>query len=481
MPGGLMKLVTVGRQDVYLTGLGSEHEIKPEITFFGLKNKHKRHTHFGIQTLKHDENVKGVPDFGKKIAVTLSRESDMVHDLFLEIDLPTLPNGYSYKNYLGYRLIKRIEIEIGGQRIDRLFGSFIHILNFLKGSNIKESKSLFISDNDEILRKWSQQGSSNGSVKLMIPIPMFFELPLPLIALTYHEVKIVVVFAELKELIINDFDFELDLMNDDVNDINDMNNVNETEYDMVTEDSVVNINKITTDLRSSSGGRAQGQELRNDKLSSDLHINNFALKTDGVYLDKPERKSVIESPHEYLIHQLQYSGFEIKPEGVTDFKIRLNYNHPIKYFAFTFEKMKPGVKEEKSYGTILENDYDNFEYGLEELDESFIEMTLLMNGHAVEEAQDPLYFREYHPRKYLGLENGLPKGMYFYSFALKPMQYQPSGHINASKIDNMSLSFKFPKHISNGELYPEMKISVYAVNVQPLCIMSGMAGLVFSK
>ena len=71
--------------------------------------------------------------------------------------------------------------------------------------------------------------------------------------------------------------------------------------------------------------------------------------------------------------------------------------------------------------------------------------------------------------------------MYFYSFAKNPLDYEPSGSLNASRLDNLKLRFKFPAKLPNGEPYPQMFIRVYATNIHTIRIMSGMGGLAFSK
>ena len=126
MGGGLMQLVAYGAQDIYLTG-------NPQITFF--KVVYRRHTNFSVESIEQTFN--GTPNFGKKVSATIARNGDLIHRVLLEVQLPELtaataggsPHGWF--DHLGERLLKYIDIEIGGQRIDRHYGEWLHLWNQL--------------------------------------------------------------------------------------------------------------------------------------------------------------------------------------------------------------------------------------------------------------------------------------------------------------------------------------------------------------
>ena len=77
--GGLLQLVAVGKQDVYLTG-------NPQITWF--KMVYRRYTNFAIesQAIYFDGN----PDFGKRLTCTIPRKGDLLGALILEVTLPEI-------------------------------------------------------------------------------------------------------------------------------------------------------------------------------------------------------------------------------------------------------------------------------------------------------------------------------------------------------------------------------------------------------
>ena len=114
MGGGLLQLVAYGAQDVYLTG-------NPQITFF--KVVYRRHTNFSIESIR--QSFSGNFNFGNRVTSQISRNGDLVSKMILEVDLPQLQNiptnvwtdnqAHRYVNYIGLRLIKSVELEIGGQ------------------------------------------------------------------------------------------------------------------------------------------------------------------------------------------------------------------------------------------------------------------------------------------------------------------------------------------------------------------------------
>ena len=136
-----MQLVAYGAQDIYLTG-------NPQITFF--KVVYRRHTNFSIESIEQTFN--GTADFGKKVSCTISRNGDLLHRVYLQTTLPqqqfnfaagnlTYVNDTSntdlkagivrWCNWVGEKLVNYAEIEIGGQRIDKHFGEWLHIWNQL--------------------------------------------------------------------------------------------------------------------------------------------------------------------------------------------------------------------------------------------------------------------------------------------------------------------------------------------------------------
>ena len=181
MGGGLMQLVAYGAQDIYLTG-------NPQITFF--KVVYRRHTNFAIESIEQTYNG----NLGSKISVTVSRNGDLLSGVWLD-----LSHGNAQANM--YTLLDHVEVEIGGQVVDRQYSEWMQmwvdlthdkdqtaLLNDLK-------KASFVADNvtDPV------NSTKTGSVPLLFWFCRNPGLALPLIALQYHEVKLNISFATAPE------------------------------------------------------------------------------------------------------------------------------------------------------------------------------------------------------------------------------------------------------------------------------------------
>ena len=105
MGGGLLQLVAYGAQDVYLTG-------NPQITFF--KVVYRRHTNFAIESIEQTFN--GNPGYGNRVTCQISRNGDLIHRMYLAVNQSGSSAGCGY---FGLRLIDYVELEIGGQKIDK--------------------------------------------------------------------------------------------------------------------------------------------------------------------------------------------------------------------------------------------------------------------------------------------------------------------------------------------------------------------------
>ena len=123
-----MQLVAYGAQDIYLTG-------NPQITFW--KVVYRRHTNFAMESIEQTFN--GTADFGKRVTCTISRNGDLIHRVYLQVTLPavscvsssTSSACFRWVNYVGHTLINNVEVEIGGQRIDKHYGDWLNIWNEL--------------------------------------------------------------------------------------------------------------------------------------------------------------------------------------------------------------------------------------------------------------------------------------------------------------------------------------------------------------
>lgn len=177
---------------------------------------YRRHTNFAVEAI--EQTFQGTADFGKKVTCTISRNGDLINKIYLQVQFPALslgsvwpdvlPNAtlasVAWTNSLGHALIKAVTIEVGGQKIDSQYGEWLEIWNALTQVSEKENGY------NHMIGKYASSvgliGNADSSRIYYIPLMFWFNknpgLSLPLIALQYHEVKIVLEFRHAAELIV---------------------------------------------------------------------------------------------------------------------------------------------------------------------------------------------------------------------------------------------------------------------------------------
>jgi len=405
MGGGLIQLLAVGIQDIYLIG-------NPQITFF--KTVFKKHTNYAMESMQ--QTVDGRPDFGQQVQVTIERKGDLVKDIILEILLPVLPTNYYWTNGIGNVLIKQVDLEIGGQLIDKHYSEWFDIWSQL---TVNESK---IGAYNTMVGNYNTASSAKDSAKkqLRLYVPMCFwfnrdyAMALPLIALQFHEVVLKITFRNLINCYKND----------------------------------------TTPMA---------------PLLTNISIQGFSVWADYILLDMEERRKFAQTQHEYLIEQLQFAGDEFIPKTQNSISKSLAFNHPVKELFWIH------VPNDYIQANILTgNDLLNYALPNDELD-TFNEAVLQLNGVNRFDVRYANYFRLV--QNYQFHSHFSPKNIYTYSFCIYPEKQQPTGSCNMSKITNINLYIDYYNinHSQN-----DMVLKVYGLNYNIFRIISGMGGLAFS-
>ena len=113
------------------------------------------------------------------------------------------------------------------------------------------------------------------------------------------------------------------------------------------------------------------------------------------------------------------------------------------------------------------------------LDYSFnpvLRSLLKLNGHERFAEQSGEFFNYLQPYE---THKSTPKdGINLFSFALNPLEHQPSGTCNFSRIDNTSLHIKFDSDIIN---VSGTKLVIFVLNYNILRVMNGLAGISYSN
>jgi hypothetical protein len=448
MGGGLMQLVAIGVQDVHLTG-------NPQISFF--KVVYRRHTNFSMESIEQSFNGTAKP--GNRVTCTISRNGDLVSNIWLEVTLDDPPVGHKYINSIGHALIEYVELEIGGQLIDKHYGEWLDIWSEL--TLPEEKRNGF---KEMIGRRDIGSNSDLESNELYIPLQFFFcrnpGLALPLIALQYHEVKLIIQFRKATDLVhFLEVKEQLEITVGDII-------IFTPTTQSITNTSTTNHTNVY--IAPQPAGKAR------------LPSNNFVstkLFVDYIYLDIEERQRFVQMSHEYLIEQLQHTG----PDSLKSDQVDINFNHPVKELIWVVrgsnnDLLDFGQSSTTMYpsGSMLAN-YVDIGYSNTQSDQ-FTYAKLQLNGHDRFTKRKASYFRLVQPYQH---HTRVPnKHIYCYSFAINPESHQPSGTCNFSRLDNVKLilnNLKQKNELVGGELL------VYAVSVNILKIISGMAGLAYSN
>ena len=461
--GGLMQLVAYGAQDVYLTG-------NPQITFF--KAVYRRHTNFAMESIENPFN--GNPRFGNQVTCTIQRNGDLIHRMYLQATLPSVKlqasdgSGAQFRwlNWVGHNLVDYVELQIGGQRIDKHYGDWLHIWNELTQEpgkqavyakmvgNVPHLTNLIVQggedcDNDCAGGEPNSSGELLGCTPeytLYVPLQFWFcrnpGLALPLIALQYHEVRINLQFNDLQNLM----------------------------WDYAPQNANTHVIR--------------------DRVNA-ANLVAASLYVDYIYLDTDERRKFAQIAHEYLIETLQFTGGE--SINASSNKIKLNFNHPCKELIWVVQRdsfvscddavINPWKGQQPfNYSDWWDRSALESGYSVTRVEgmagkNPTITALIQLNGHDRFTVREGRYFNEVQP--YQHHTNGPATGINVYSFALYPEQHQPSGTCNLSRIDNTTLLLT----ISNNAVGTSTSstVRVYATNYNVLRIMSGMGGLAYSN
>jgi hypothetical protein len=445
MGGGLIQLVAYGAQDVYLTG-------NPQITFF--KVAYRRHTNFAIEAIEQTFN--GSSSFGSRVTCQVTRNGDLINRVYFtgtvtntnttNTTLTQPNNAIALVPYFGLKLLKTIELEIGGQRIDKHYSEWLYIWNELSLPVGKRDGYKLMVGGDKYNRSILLEAQQSYS--LYVPLEFWFcrnvGLALPLIALQYHEVKINIEFESLSAMV-------------------------DTGLNM-SDRILAKGSDGTTDLAANT--KTDNSSLKG--TTSNVTLTAASLWVDYIFLDTDERRRFAQLSHEYLIEQLQFTGADtVSGNSTNSMKaIRMNFNHPCKELIWV-------VKPDPATSGLVANPYWN-NFTDRNTDNQYVlgrnpvtQAKIQLNGNDRFAERKGTYFslvqpyqhHEYTPTLY-------NNGINVYSFAIKPEDHQPSGTLNMSRIDTAVLSVSSSV---NGTIY------IYTVNYNVLRILSGMGGLAYSN
>jgi hypothetical protein len=195
----------------------------------------------------------------------------------------------------------------------------------------------------------------------------------------------------------------------------------------------------------------------------------------------------VSAPLEYLIEQTQYTPPLAIPANSRQATLDLNFNHPIKELIWVLQRNVMQNRHEYFNWSSL-GFYEMFksaQYGLAvppRRTDLMIDAKIQLDGEDRFDARDPKFFRLVQPYQ---RHTTIPSDryIYVYSFALRPEEQQPSGTLNASRINKKILQIGLQEQgttYCTSAIFGDLTAYVYAVNYNVLRVIDGYAGLLFS-
>lgn len=412
-----IQLVARDIQNIYLNG-------NPDVTLF--KSFYKRISNFALESVYI--RSMSIPEFGRRITIPISgKYGDLISNIVLEIILPevsvNLTNSdltneiqLNWIDRIGEYLFNSIELDIAGTNIVKYTGQYLNIqseLNFTKQkkskyyemigkSNSRNDLSILYTNQDNGVKTLSMP-----SVKLYLPLHFWFNKKytsnLPIIAMNYADINLHL-------------------------DIKPLNEVFKTSI------------------------------IGNGTLSDPFISNeNFDILTyiDFILLDTDERRMFAQSPHEYLIEQVQIN--QVISNGTLQKDIPLYFNNAGKEIIWNVQ---------------LESELNKLNYSNFTLNDKHLLNTayISIENNDIIDPRDADYYQHIIPMMY---HTSSPQnGIYNYTFCEKPEQIQPSGTINFSKLNSVILHTKLTTT-------SPVIITIYAISYNVCRILDGYFSLVF--
>lgn len=476
MTGGLIQIANYGIQDIFLTG-------DPSVSFY--KQTHKRYTNFATET--HSQTFLDQLDFGQESELVIDNYGDLLYRMYLVVDLP------------GFHLSSKQS----SPKLDP------DTLAYLKENDRVAQKIYSMSDIDEIMSAISDTRLINARKRVTIDINLIdIEL---LVRYWVHRLskRLDLFIPRIRAIIETEIPTMVSELVKPTSEsltsawINHVGNALIERYEISVDNQIIvnhpgswltayhnlavppnkrdcynrlvgNVRELTSQTGSKEGMRlyiplipwfsetatqalplvAIKQPITVkvrlaplDKLIDvpNLSLGNVSLLTERVFLDDYERDRFIKHRHEYLVHQLQYELIEgINADDAT---VTLSFDHPTKYVTWSFE-------------------YEDRE-GLPQIES----LALLVNDKELSEGQqDYVVYEAIQP--YLHFPNS--NGQAVYSFSLHPLDSQPSGSINLSRLVRFGFRIIFKERLAS------VRMHVYAQSINVFRIAGGFGALAFT-
>lgn len=485
MAGGLLNIIAVGNNNVFLTG-------NPSKTFF--KVTYAKHTNFGLQKFRIDyDGLRELrPSEDSTFTFKIPRYADLLMDTYIVVTLPDIwspvynpcddtsgrwaPYDFKWIKDIGTHMIKEVTINCGGFMLQRYSGEYMaamverdftaekkDLFNKMTGNTVELNDPAYAYGRSYVYPSASYTTNTTGSEpsirgrNLYIPINTWFTLnsqcAFPLIALQYNELSISVTMRPIQELFqvrdVFDYSYAFPYVRPDFN---------ENRFQMYR----------FLQTPPSPYLYAENYENKINTWNADVH-----LLSTYCFLSKDETQKFASEDQVYLVKDV----FEHKYQNISGTKrVKIESNGMISSWMWFLQRNDVNLRNEWSnytnwpYRTLPNNvkladidpipgTEDTLEYGMgvhpissqntgititgdyhsDNRKDILETMGILLNG----EYRENLLTRGVYDyiEKYTRTRGNAKDGLYCYNFCLNtsPFEYQPSGAINLSKFKSIEL------------------------------------------
>lgn len=464
MAGGAIQLILNASQNVLLNG-------NPQISFF--KKVYKRFTNFSMESISLPLSNTTCNVYERTtFSVKIDRHGDLINWMYFVFEIPDIISdsqlNFQWVENFAEILLNNYSITIGGSMVEKNYGENMHIKKNLGLSTDKQEIYDKLTGNtvqytdpaqyilnsqklNDIPLKYRIGSSypnaiiagSNGNPttvsingrKIYIPLTFWFNreigTSLPMISLQYSEVYVNIELNPMYyiyRLLYNQggvYDYYApDIYNSSHRLINFVTNIN--------------ANYMISDTC--------------------LDIKAY-LEVNYCFLDNLERSYFAYKPLEYLIEQttrVEYNTINVNSVE------ELVLQNPVKEIVWVL----------KRDDLFLKNDWFNFQDNLRHI---LVNAKILINGVERIAEKDSTYFS--YMQAYQHHTRYSSDGIYLYSFAITPEDWQPSGALNASAVSKLQFPLKTRSPDNTSYNYD---VVFYVTAINWVVINSGLLGLMYS-
>jgi len=392
---------------------------------------------------------------GTLVHVQLNHWLDLTTLLQIESGSTTYTDpstAYFFANSLGSALIEKAELEVDGVTLESIDGDFINVYSSLfaninKQFGVANDSLGYVSLAD--LQAWNTKHNypvEDGHIFCILPFFYMRTLlreSLPMVAIKEGSAKIHIKFRPFSEVIRQLRGYR---------------------------DSCASV-PLDTTLALSSGNVKVQQAVPD--------FAQVKLITQGAYLDGGERQKMMRNPFEHIIRQLQTFYFDtplkyITSKGANDtitIQLPLEANHPLEEIIwFVRRKDVANNNEWTNYSSVLAKDYHPTFNPLKPLLKN---ATLQVNGQTLCSANES-YYRQLISSYHKGGIVSYNKYIYGYPFAHHPGKHQPSGSLNASRVQSIRLTLEIVAPVGVA-----WEVKVYCIGLNWIRFENGLCNALF--